>query len=155
MFPVKCTTRFPLQYLAVWRLQGVTTDQAVFPAQPREIALTPPPLTAQAGIDTSGKPDRKTRAWQGSVSYDFVTAPEAHITGAHLEPVSQSKADVKAAKAIRIVSQFPIDASCGNPTAVQLASKDARAHANLIIDTDLPGYPHWTTRVDFAPQPAQ
>jgi hypothetical protein len=153
MFPVKCKTSFPLQYQAVWRLQGVTTRTGLFPPQPREIELKPPPLPTQAGIDTSGKADKKTHLWQGGVQYDFVIAPEAHITGAHLEPVSQDKADVAAAKPIQIVSTFPLDATCGTPTAVQLASKDAHAHANLIIDTDLPAYPHWTTRVDFAPQP--
>lgn len=155
MLPVKCTRTFPLQFLAVWRLQGVMTEHQLFPPQPREIELTPPPLTRQASIDTSGKPDKKTRSWQGGVQYDVVTAPAAHITGATLEPVSQDKADVAAAKAISIVSHFPIDATCGTPTAVQLASKKERAHANLVIDTDLPGMSHWTTRVDFAPQPQQ
>jgi hypothetical protein len=151
MFPVKCKSSFPLQFLAVWRLQVGATRQGLFPAQPREIKLTPPPLTAQASIDTSGKPDKKTRTWQGGVQYDFVTAPQAQITGAHLDPVSQDKADVAAAKGIKIVSSFPLVGTCGTPTAVELASKDARAHANLVIDTDLPAYPHWTTRVDFAP----
>lgn len=155
MFPVKCKSSFPLQYLAVWRLQGMATRHELFPAQPREIALTPPPLTAQQSIDTSGKPDKKTRSWQGAVQYDIVTAPDAHITGAHLEPVSQDKADVAAAKPISIASSFPVEVSCGSPAGVQLASKAQRAHANLVIDTDLPGVPHWTTRVDFAPQPQQ
>ena len=155
MYPVKCRQSFPLQYLAVWRLQGVSTRQQLFPPQPRQIDLTPPPLTQQASIDTSGKPDKKTHAWQGGVPYDIVMAPEAHITGAHLAPVSQDKADVAAAKSISVVSAFPIDATCGTPTAVQLASKKPLAHANLTIDTDLPATPHWTTRVDFAPQPPQ
>ncbi len=155
MYSVKCKSSFPLQFLAVWRLQGMATRQQLFPDQPRQIELTAPPLTAQASIDTSGKPDKKTRSWQGAAQYDIVTAPAAHITGAHLEPVSQDKADVAAAKPISIVSTFPIDASCGSPTSVQLASTKASAHANLVIDTDLPGMPHWTTRVDFAPQPQQ
>ena len=155
MYSVKCKGSFPLQFLAVWRLQGMATRQQLFPDQPRQIELTPPPLTAQASIDTSGKPDKKTRSWQGAAQYDIVTAPDAHITGAHLEPVSQDEADVAAAKPISIVSTFPIDASCGSPTGVQLASTKASAHANLVIDTDLPGMPHWTTRVDFAPQPQQ
>lgn len=155
MFPVKCKRTFPLQYLAVWRLQGAFTKRQLFPSQPRQIDLTPPPLNPQASIDTSGKPDKKTRAWQGGVPYDIVTAPDAHITGAHLEPVSQDKADVEAAKPVSIVSSFPIDATCGTPTAVQLASKKQLAHANLVIDTDLQGMPHWTTRVDFAPQQPQ
>ncbi|MDE2451397.1 MAG: hypothetical protein KGO22_20635 [Gammaproteobacteria bacterium] len=155
MLPIRCKRTFPLQYLAVWRVQNVATKQQLYPDQPRQIELTPPPLNQQASIDTSGKPDKKTRAWQGGVPYDIVTAAEAHITGAHLEPVSQDKADVAAAKPISIVSTFPIDAACGTPTPVQLASKKALAHANLVIDTDLPGMPHWTTRVDFAPQPSQ
>ena len=153
MYPVKCVDRFPLQYLAVWRLQGMATRQALYPAQPRQIRLTPPPLTRTATIDTSGRPDKKTRSWQGSVQYDIVTDANAHITAAQIEPVSQDKADVAAAKAIRIVSGFPLDATCGIPTAVQLASKAQRAHANLVIQTDVPGMPQWTTRVDFAPQP--
>jgi hypothetical protein len=153
MFPVKCKSSFPLQYLAVWRLQGVATKNEVYPAQPRQIELTPPPLTAQATIDTSGKPDKKTRSWQGAVQYDIVTDANAHITSAQIEPVSQDKADVAAAKAISIVSGFPLDASCGIPTAVQLASKDKHAQANLVIQTDVPGIPQWTTKVTFAPQP--
>lgn len=153
MFSVRCKQSFPLQFLAVWRVQNVVTKHAVFPPQPREIALTPPPLTKQQSIDTSGKPDKKTRSWLGAVQYDIVTAPTAHITGAHLEPVSQDKADVAAAKPISVVSAFPIDATCGTPTAVQLASKKAQAHANLVIDTDLPGMQQWTTRVDFLPEP--
>lgn len=153
MLPIKCTSTFPLQILAVWG--GVAAQQQLFPPQPRDIQLTPPPLTPQASIDTSGKPDKKTHSWQGGVPYNIVIAPSAHITGAHLEPVSQDKADVEAAKPISIVSPFPVDETCGTPTAVQLASTKAQAHANLVIDTDLPGMPHWTTRVDFAPQPAQ
>jgi hypothetical protein len=152
MLAVKCKQSFPLQYLAVWRVQNIATKHEIFPAQPREIELTAPPLTRQASIDTSGKPDKKTRSWQGAVQYDVATAPEAHITGAHLEPVSQDKADVQAAKPISIVSTFPIDATCGTPAAVQLASRKAVAHANLVIATDLPGMQQWTTRVDFAPR---
>jgi hypothetical protein len=155
MYPVKCKSSFPLQFLAVWRLQGIVTKHALYPPQPRQIELTPPPLTGQASIDTSGKPDKKTRSWRGAVQYDIVTVPAAHITGAQLAPVSQDKADVAAAKPISIASTFPIDVSCGVPAAVQLASKKPLAHANLLIDTDIPGREHWTTRVDFAPQPSQ
>ncbi len=155
MYPVKCKSTFPLQYLAMWRVQGVLTKQALFPAQPRDIRLTPPALTAEAPIDTSGKPDKKTRSWQGAVQYSIVTAPEAHITGAQVEPVSQDKADVKAAQAVSIVSTFPVDVTCGTPTAVTLATKLQTAHVNLVITTDLPGIPQATTRVDFAPQQPQ
>lgn len=155
MFSVKCTGAFPLQFLAVWRIQGMATKNQLFPPQPREIQITPPPLTADATVDTSGKPDKKTRSWQGPVQYTILTAPGAHITGAHLEPASQDKADVAALKKISIVSTFPIDATCGQPASVQLASKEANAKVNLVIDTDLPGMPHWTTHVAFAPQPPQ
>ena len=156
MYPVKCKQSFPLQYLAVWRVQGVVTKHQLFPPQPRNIQLTPVPLTQQASIDTSAKPDKKTHTWQGAVQYNIITAPEAHITGAQLQPVSQDKADVKAAQAVSIVSTFPIDATCGTPTAVTLATKAQTAHVNLVITTDLPGMPQATTRVDFGPQqPAQ
>jgi len=153
MLAVKCTSSFSLQYLAVWRLQGMQTREKLFPAQPRRIELVAPPLTRQVTIDTSAAPDRKTHAWEGSVQYDILTAADAHITGARIEPVSQGEADVAAAKAIRVMSTFPLEASCGIPTAVQLASKARRAHANLVIDTDAPGFPQWTTRVDFTPEP--
>jgi hypothetical protein len=53
------------------------------------------------------------------------------------------------------VSTFPIDATCGTPAAVTLASKLQTAHVNLVITTDLPGIPQTTTRVDFAPQQQQ
>lgn len=152
MYPVRCTASFPLQFLAEWRLQGVTTRDKLFPAQPREIVLTAPPLTAQANIDTSGKP--KKGRWQGPVNYEFVTAPSVNITGAQIEPTSQARADVESAKAISIVSTFPINATCDTPTAVVLQSKARKAHANLVIDTDQPGRPQWTTRVDFAPKPS-
>jgi hypothetical protein len=155
MYPVKCKASFPLQYLAVWRVQGVVTKHQLFPPQPRNIQLTPVPLTQQASIDTSGKPDKKTRSWQGAVQYNIMTAPEAHITGAQLQPVSQDKADVKAAQAVSIVSTFPIDATCGTPAAVTLATKAQTAHVNLVITTDLPGMTQATTRVDFAPQQPQ
>jgi hypothetical protein len=155
MYPVKCKQSFPLQYLAVWRVQGVVTQHQLFPPQPREIELTPPPLTQQATIDTSGTPDKKTHSWQGTVQYDIITAPDAHITGAQVQPVSQDKADIKAAQAVSVVSTFPIDASCGTPTAVTLATKAQTAHVNLVITTDLPGMPQATTRVDFTPQQQQ
>ncbi|HUN70802.1 MAG TPA: hypothetical protein VMU52_00730 [Steroidobacteraceae bacterium] len=155
MYPVKCKPSFPLQYLAVWRVQGVMTEHQLFPPQPRDIQLSAPPLTQQATIDTSGTPDKKTRSWQGAVQYNIFTAPEAHITGAQVQPVSQDKADLKAAKDVSIVSTLPVDATCGTPAAVTLATKEQTAHVNLVITTDLPGVPQATTRVDFTPQPQQ
>jgi hypothetical protein len=155
MYPVKCKQSFPLQYLAVWRVQGVVTKHQLFPPQPRTIQLTPPPLTQQATIDTSGAPDKKTHSWQGAVQYDILTAPDAHITGAQIQPVSQDKADVKAAQDVSVVSTFPLDATCGTPAAVTLQTKAQTAHVNLVITTDLPGMSQATTRVDIAPQQPQ
>ena len=152
MLAVRCQDSFPLQYLAIWRLQGMATRQEIYPAQARQIALTPPPLKRHAMIDTSSRPDPKTRTWQGSVKYKFFTDANAQITSAKIEPVSQDKADLAAAKAISVVSGFPLDASCGIPTAVQLASRIPRARANLVIQTNVPGIPTWTTQVTFAPQ---
>ena len=152
MLPVRCTDHFPLQYLVEWSVQGVDTRQKLVPPVPREIELTAPPLTTEASIDTSGKPVKGH--WQGPVQYEFTTAPSVNITGAQIEPVSQSAADVRAAKPIRIVSTFPINASCDSPTPVVLESTARLAHANLVIDTDQPGMAHWTTKVDFAPKPA-
>jgi hypothetical protein len=152
MYPVKCKPTFPLQFLAVWRVQGVVTKHQLFPPQPRDIRLTPPPLTQQQNIDTSGKPDKKTHTWQGAVQYNIYTAADAHITGAQVEPVSQDKADVKAAEGVSVVSTLPLDATCGTPAALTLATKEQTAHVNLVITTDLPGVPQATTRVDFAPQ---
>ena len=57
-----------------------------------------------------------------------------------------------AVQAVSIVSTFPLDVTCGTPTAVMLASKVQTAHVNLVITTDLPGVPQATTRVDFTPQ---
>ncbi len=152
MYPVRCTDTFPLQYLAIWRLQGVTTRQKLFPAEPREIELTaPPPGQPSATIDTSGKPTKGH--WQGSVPYTFVTAQSVQITGAKLEPTSQDRADVESAKAISIVSTFPMTATCDQPAPVVLESRARQAHANLVIDTSQPGIPQFTTRVEFAPQP--
>lgn len=152
MYPVKCKQSFPLQFLAVWRVQGVVTKHQLFPQQPREIQLTPPPLTQQAAIDTSGTPDKKTRSWQGAVQYNIFTAPEAHITAVQVQPVSQDKGDIKAAQGVSVVSTLPIDVTCGTPAAVTLATKEQTAHVNLVITTDLPGASQATTRVDFTPQ---
>jgi hypothetical protein len=38
------------------------------------------------------------------------------------------------------------------PTEVQLTSTAQKAQANLVIDTNHPSYPHWTTKVVFAPK---
>lgn len=152
MYPVHCKSSFPLQYLAVWRLQGMATRQKLFPAQPIEVKLSQPPLTAQALISTSGRPKRGE--WQGAVNYQFSTAANTDITAAKIEPSSTSRADVRSAKAIRIVSTFPVSASCDTPTGVVLASRAHKAHANLVITTNSKAVPTWTTKVIFEPRPA-
>ena len=151
MIPVSCTSSFPLQFLAVWRLQGVATRQKLFPAQPQTVQLIAPPLTDAVTIDTSGKPTKGL--WQGNVPYKFVTAGDTNITGAKIEPLSQSRADVQSAKMIHIVSSFPLDAPCNTKTPVVLASRVRSAQANLVIQTNMPGMSQWTTKVTFAPTP--
>jgi hypothetical protein len=152
MYPVRCKSSFPVQYLAVWRVQGMTTHQKLFPAQPIDVQLTQAPLPKEAIISSAGAP--KKGEWQGPVNYVFATAQNTNITGAKIEPSGTTKADELAAKAIRIVSTFPIAASCDTPTGVVLASRDRGAHANLVITTDSTGVPTWTTAVTFVPQPA-
>ena len=149
MVPVHCQASFPLQYLVVWNVEGVSMRQKLVPEQPRQVQLTPPPLTKEATIDTSAK---STKGWPGAVSYTFVTAEHTQITGAHVEPVSQDPADVAAANAITVDSMFPIDAPCGMATDIRLTSKQQKAKGNLVIDTDLAAFPHWTTKVEFAPK---
>jgi len=153
MVPVKCQSSFPLQYLAVWRLQGMATKQKLFPAQPIHVTLNPPPLTKQATIDTSGRP--KKGAWRGGVSYEFATASNAQITSAHIEAVGKSREDRLAAKRVRIETSFPLDVPCDSPTSVKLASRTRKARVNLVIDTSLPGkLATWTTTVTFQPKPS-
>ncbi len=152
MYPVHCKSGFPLQYLAVWRLQGVATRQRLFPAQPLQVHLIQPPLTKDAIISTSGRP--KHGVWQGSVNYEFSTAQNTNITGAKIEPAGKDHADVLSADAIHVVSTFPVSASCDTPTGVVLASHRAKAHAKLVITTDSKQVPTWTTTVTFEPRPA-
>jgi hypothetical protein len=149
LYSVRCVSTFPLQYIAVWKLQGLATKQKLVPAQPREIRLIEPPLTREFSVDTAVK---NPKGWEGAVPYRFVTLPTTQITGAHIEPLSQSAADVAAAKALTVVGDFPIAATCGTPTPVRVLSKAQRATGNLVIDTDHPTVPHWTTRVEFAPK---
>jgi hypothetical protein len=147
-YSVKCRGSFPLQFAAIWKRQGLSTGSVRVPAKPRVVQLTPPPLTKEATIDTSAK---SKQGWQGTVSYQFVTAEHTQIIGAHIEPLSQDPADVAAAKPIVIDTPFPLDAVCPMPAEVQLSSKVNKAQGNLIIDTDLPAIPHWQTKVVFAP----
>ena len=149
-FSVRCRDSFPLQLYAVWRLQGLTTAHKLFPAQPRQIRLLEPPPPRLARFDSAGEAPRG--GWRGSVAFRFVTVPGAHLTAAHIEPASAELADVTAAKAISVVTSFPVVADCGERASVQLASSDARAHGILVVDTDHPGVPHWQTTVEFSPK---
>ena len=150
MYAIRCQPSFPLQIFAIWKLQGLTTKEKVVPEQAREIKLVEPAPTKTATIDTTaGKPPKG--GWTGSVKYRFATQA-TQITGAHIEPVSQDPADVNAAKAITVTSAMPVDVPCGVATDVELASSAPNAHGNLVIDTTHVAYPHWTTKVEFAPK---
>jgi len=151
-YTVKCRGSFPLQFAAVWKRQGLSTGSMLVPPKPRQIELTPPPLTKEVTIDTSAK---SNKGWQGSVAYRFVTAEHTQIIGAHIEPLSQDAGDVAAAKPLVIDTPFPVDAPCATPTEIHLSSKVAKAQGNLVIDTDLKGMEHWQTKVVFAPNAAK
>ena len=58
MYSVRCQAQFPLQLLAVWKLQGLATKQKLVPEQPRTIKLVELEPPKEASIDTSasGKP---------------------------------------------------------------------------------------------------
>jgi hypothetical protein len=173
LYSVRCHSSFPLQFLAVWKLQGLTTRQKLVPPQPRDVKLIEPPWTSQASIDTSGpgtqaaaqpaaakggrkaggnKGGSKQVQWEGGVPYRIATSSTAHITAAHIEPLSQDPADVAAAKPISIASTFPMDLPCGAPAEIRVASTAQKAHGNLVIDTDFPAVQHWQTKVEFAPK---
>lgn len=152
MYPVRCKASFPVQYLAVWRVEGMSTRQKYFPAKPIEVKLTQAPLTKEATVSTAGRP--KHGMWKGPVNYVFSTAQNTNITGAKVEPAGKSLADRRAAKAVRVVSSFPISASCDTPTGVELASRYRKAKVNLVISTDSASTPTWTTLVRFEPRPS-
>jgi hypothetical protein len=151
MYAIRCQPAFPLQIAAIWKLQGLTTKQKVVPEpQPREIKLVEKEPDKAATIDTtSGKSPKG--GWTGNVKFRFATQ-NTQITGAHIDPVSEDPADVNSAKAITVTSPMPVDVPCGTPTEVDLTTTEATAHGNLVIDTTNAAYPHWTTKVDFAPK---
>jgi hypothetical protein len=169
LYSVRCASSFPLQILAVWRMQGLTTRETLLPAQPRQIRLTEPPLTPEAGFDTAKPPTvpaahraghgkaRKGKAassgvWAGTLNYRFATLPVTDITAAHIEPASAAPADVAAAQAISVATPLPLQAPCGEPVELRLTSREQRSHGTLVIDTDNPGMPHWHTAVEFSPK---
>ena len=159
LYSVRCRSSFPLQILAVWRLQGLSTRNIVVPPQPRQIKLTEPPLTKQEGFDTAAKPNEKAPKgkggrgeWQGTVNYRFATVPVTDITAARIEPASISAEDVAAARAISVKTPLPLQAACGDNAQLTLVSSQQRAHGTLVIDTDNPGMPRWQTYVEFSPK---
>jgi hypothetical protein len=153
MYSIRCQASFPLQILAVWKLQGLTTEQKVVPAQPREIKLVEPEPTKEATVDTTGDPKKPPKGgWQGTVKYRFATEQNTQITGVRIDPVSTDPADVAAAKAIAVTTPMPLDIPCGVPTELTVASTAQRAQANLVIDSNHPAFTHWTTKVVFAPK---
>jgi hypothetical protein len=151
MYAVRCQASFPLQFAAIWKIQGITTKQKVVPLQPREVKLVEPePGKKEVTLDTtSGKSPKG--GWTGNLKFRFATQ-NTQITGAHIDPVSQDPADVKAAQAITVTSGMPIDMPCGTSTEVDLATTAASAQGNLVIDTTSAAFPHWTTKVDFVPK---
>jgi hypothetical protein len=158
LYEVRCADSFPLQFLAEWKMTFSVKHKLV-PPEPRMIKLIEPPQPREASIDTSGKKSKietsgkkPEEGWTGGVQYRFVTRPSVQITAANVEPSSADPADVSAAKAISVVSNFPLVLSCGDRAEVRLASSQQRAHGTLVIDTDDPEVPHWQTVVDFSPK---
>jgi hypothetical protein len=149
LYPVRCKSSFPLQFVVDWKLP-LDVKRKVVPPQPRQVRLIEPPLTRAAGFDSSGKASKG--GWQGGVQYRFVTVPTVQITGAHFEPESSSPADAAAAKPLSVASSFPIVGGCGDLVEVRVASSAPRAHGTLVIDTNHPADPHWQTRVEFSPK---
>ncbi|HEV2227595.1 MAG TPA: hypothetical protein VGR86_01450 [Steroidobacteraceae bacterium] len=160
LLPVRCQSSFPLQILAVWRLQGLATRNILIPPRPREVKLTEPPLDKQEGFDTAGKPAESKAPrgkagkgeWEGTVNYRFATMPLTQITAARIEPSGASAEDVAAARAISVRTPLPVQAACGENAQLRLASTEQRAHGTLVIDTDNPGMPRWQTYVEFSPK---
>ena len=152
MYAVHCQSSFPLQLKAIWRLQGLATKEKVVPDQPREIKLIEPEPTASVSVDTTGPNKPPKGGWTGTVKYTFATQATTQITGARIEPTSGDAGDVNSAKGIAVTTPFPVDAQCGVGSELTLTSSTQSAHGNLVIDTNLPKYPHWTTRVEFAPK---
>jgi hypothetical protein len=147
LYSVRCQGSFPLQFVAEWKLT-FQVRRTVTPAQPRQVRLIEPPLTATATFDSSDKASKG--GWQGSVQYRFVTVPNVQISGAHFEPQSSAPGDVAAAKPLLVISSFPVLGGCGDLVEVRVASSAQHAHGTLVIDTDDPADPHWRTRVEFS-----
>ena len=149
LYPVRCKSSFPLQFVVEWKLP-FDLRRKVVPPQPRQVRLIEPPLTRTASFDTSGKAPKG--GWQGTVQYRFVTVPTIRIVGAHIGPQGSSAVDVAAARPLSVVSPFPVVGGCGDLVEIRVASSAPRARGTLVIDTDHPADPHWTTQVEFSPK---
>lgn len=152
LYSVRCKGSFPLQILAEWKTQAFSVRHKLVPPQPREIKLVEPPLPFQQSFDSAGKMPKG--GWVGSVQYRFVTVPSVQITAAHIVPSGEAPADVKAAKALSVLTAFPVVAGCGDMAEVRVAATDAHAYGILVIDTDHPSptHTHWSTKLEFAPR---
>ena len=150
LYSVRCQNSFPLEILAEWKTQAFSVRKKLVPPQPRQIKLIEPPLAYEASFDASGKEPKG--GWVGTVQYRFVTVPSAQITAARIDPSSEAPAYVKAAKAVSVLTHFPVVAGCGDRADIRLAAADPHAHGTLVIDTDHPAVPHWSTKVEFAPR---
>jgi hypothetical protein len=149
LYPVRCKSSFPLQFVVEWKLP-FDLRRKVVPPQPRQVRLIEPPLTRTASFDTSGKAPKG--GWQGAVQFRFVTVPTVRIAGAHIGPQGSTAVDVVAARPLSVVSSFPVVGGCGDLVEVRVASSAPRARGTLVIDTDDPAHPHWTTQVEFSPK---
>src|SRR3977135_4367213 len=129
LYSVRCRSSFPLQILAEWKLQGLAVHHKLVPPQPRQIKLNEPPLAYTASFDSAGQAPKG--GWVGSVQYRFVTVPSAQITAARIEPSSEAPADVKAAKAISVLTPLPVVAGCGDRAEIPLATTHEHAHRHL------------------------
>jgi hypothetical protein len=149
LYAVRCKSSFPLQFVVEWKLPW-DLRRRVVPPQPRQVRLIEPPLTRTASFDTAGKAPKG--GWQGTVQYRFVTVPTVRIAGAHIGPQGTTAVDVVAARPLSVVSSFPVVGGCGDLVEVRVASSAPRARGTLVIDTDDPADPHWTTQVEFSPK---
>lgn len=149
LYSVRCRSSFPLQFVVQWKLP-FDLRRKVVPAQPRQVRLIEPPLTRTASFDSSGKAPKG--GWQGAVQYRFVTVPTVRITGARIGPGGSTAVDAAAARPLSVISSFPVVGGCGDLVEVRVASSAPRARGTLVIDTDDPADPHWTTQVEFSPK---
>jgi hypothetical protein len=152
LLSVRCRSSFPLQLLAVWKLQGLVTRQERVPPAPRTIRLVPGAPARDTVIPTAPPRTKPPKGgWTGAVSFNFGTAPVTQITAARIEPLGSTPADVAAAKPITVADALPLDARCGTPTDLHLSSNAPAARGTLIVDTNDPALPHAQVRVEFSP----